>query len=208
MAPPALPPPPPASIPVPHTDPIQHIRAKRKTTPIALAAGILVLAFVTSLFVVFVILSWAVPQVDVAGWFHTKPTSTEKRKPSAVDRVVSSRTPPASKQNPSPENPSLEVVSQPLEEPPQPEQPQVVSTWQHFVAGAQRGNVVLYSNGKLNDPYGIATWNRVGDQLTFNWPNDAAPGGVWVDECTVSPDGNRYSGRNQLNARIEGVLIP
>jgi len=43
--------------------------------------------------------------------------------------------------------------------------------------------------------------------LTFRWPNPRAPGGAWLDVCTLSRDGKSCSGRNQNKAPIAGVKI-
>ena len=35
-----------------------------------------------------------------------------------------------------------------------------------------------------------------------------APGGTWIDACTVSRDGLTYSGANQKNVKITGIYVP
>lgn len=89
------------------------------------------------------------------------------------------------------------------------DKPAVVATWEHRVVGrdAKPGTLTLYSNGKINDPDGKETWARQGNTLTLRWPNPKAPGGAWVDTCTISPDGKTYTGRNQAGANVAGKLV-
>jgi len=89
------------------------------------------------------------------------------------------------------------------------DKPAVAATWEHRVVGrdAKPSTITLYANGKINDPGGRDTWARQGNTLTLRWPNPKAPGGTWVDTCTVSPDGKTYTGRNQLGATVAGRLV-
>src|SRR3954447_10734756 len=82
------------------------------------------------------------------------------------------------------------------------DRPTVVAAWEHRVVGpdSKPARMTLYSNSKINEPNGVNTWSRSGNTLTLRWKSARAPGGVWVDRCTVSPDGRSYSGRNQLGA--------
>ena len=89
------------------------------------------------------------------------------------------------------------------------DKPTVVAVWEHRVIGrdARPLTMTLYSNHKINDPDGKNVWSRSRNILTLTWPNPKAPGGKWVDRCTVSPDGKTYSGRNQVGARLAGKLV-
>lgn len=89
------------------------------------------------------------------------------------------------------------------------DKPTIVATWEHQVVGrdAKPSTITLYSNSKINDPNSKNTWSRSGNLLTLHWPNPAAPGGEWIDQCTVSADGRTYSGRNQYGTRISGKLV-
>jgi hypothetical protein len=71
------------------------------------------------------------------------------------------------------------------------DKPTVVAVWEHRVIGrdAVPSKMTLYSNQKINDPDGKNVWSRSGKTLTLTWPNPSAPGGKWVDRCTVSADG-------------------
>lgn len=79
---------------------------------------------------------------------------------------------------------------------------EVVARWKHL------GNTIaLYSNGKINDPSGENTWSKAGTTLTFRWKDAKAPGGFWIDTCTIAPDGQSFKGTNQLKRPINGTLI-
>jgi hypothetical protein len=79
---------------------------------------------------------------------------------------------------------------------------EVVARWKHM------GNpIALYSNGKINDPSGEHTWSKAGNTLTLRWKDAKAPGGFWIDTCTISPDGKSFKGTNQLRRPITGTLI-
>lgn len=179
------------------------------------------LGLLLGLLIVFLILSWAVPEVDLAGIFHSKksnvprraPASTSKSKTSrketetlllSPDRASDATQPAESKEESSPDAafPTLPVPTKIA-----PQEPQLIAVWKHFVAGQPRGEVRLFSNGRINDPKSDNTWTRTGDEFVMHWPNQGAPGGAWVDRCTISPDEQRYSGRNQVNAKIEGQLV-
>jgi hypothetical protein len=89
--------------------------------------------------------------------------------------------------------------------------------------------VTLYSNGRINDPAGPHIWALATErvdlsksaanpfaanlnqfwlgQLTLRWKDAKAPGGYWVDTCTVNFDGLSYEGKNQNGTRISGKLI-
>jgi len=80
--------------------------------------------------------------------------------------------------------------------------PEVVARWNHL------GNpIALYSNGKINDTSSENTWSKSGNTLTLRWKDAKAPGGFWVDTCTISPDGRSFKGTNQLRRPISGTLI-
>jgi hypothetical protein len=42
------------------------------------------------------------------------------------------------------------------------------------------------------------TWSLLGTRLSLRWPNKDAPGGAWIDECEVTPDGTFAQGKNQV----------
>jgi hypothetical protein len=41
----------------------------------------------------------------------------------------------------------------------------------------------------------------------LRWQDRKAPGGVWVDTCSLAPDGLSYAGRNQIKGRVSGSLV-
>lgn|GEM_PF-1157185 len=84
--------------------------------------------------------------------------------------------------------------------------PPVYGWWEHRVAGGPITLVHLLPEGKINSPTDPATWSLAGDALEMRWPNPAAPGGAFVDRCTVSQDRRTYSGRNQAGVEIRGRL--
>ncbi len=76
----------------------------------------------------------------------------------------------------------------------------IVAVWQHQAAGGKPGNVTFWSNGHLQTPDGKFTWERNGSKLKLHWP-------PWVDDCTISPDGQSYEGKNQRGVHITGKFI-
>lgn len=79
---------------------------------------------------------------------------------------------------------------------------EVVARWKHL------GNTItLYSNGKINDPSGDHKWSKTGNTLTLRWKDAKAPGGFWIDTCTISRDGQSFKGTNQLRRPITGTLV-
>jgi tRNA A-37 threonylcarbamoyl transferase component Bud32 len=81
---------------------------------------------------------------------------------------------------------------------------EVVARWTHHWAGNSKV-IGLCANGKIDDPDSENSWTFEGGVLSLRWPNPDAPGGIWIDTCTVPPDGKTYSGQNQLRAPISGV---
>src|SRR5205807_4448598 len=51
------------------------------------------------------------------------------------------------------------------------------------------------------------TWTLTGNTLVLRWASPQAPGGFWIDTCTVSDDGQTYSGVNQRNLPIAGWKV-
>jgi hypothetical protein len=83
----------------------------------------------------------------------------------------------------------------------------VVSEWKHLVDGKDFGVLTFFSNGRLNDPDGLATWTLNGNQLVLRQPKAHAPGEFYVDTCTMSADGNSYAGRSKGGSRINGTRV-
>jgi len=79
-------------------------------------------------------------------------------------------------------------------------------TWMQRVGFGEPMRVQFFSNGRINNPNGGATWSIApGGNLTLRWPDPRAPGGVWVDECILAPDGSYYVGRNQQHTDIRAT---
>lgn len=86
--------------------------------------------------------------------------------------------------------------------------PKVVAWWRHQPANGPEGKIALYSNGKIGDPDGQATWTlKNNGTLALRWPNPKAPGGAWIDVCQLSRNGSTYSGANQSNVKISGLYV-
>lgn len=79
----------------------------------------------------------------------------------------------------------------------------VVARWKHRPGR----DCILYSTGRLNDPDARTTWTLSKNTLTLRWPTPSAPGGAWVDRCTIAPDGLTYNGRNQNGTTISGWYL-
>lgn len=86
--------------------------------------------------------------------------------------------------------------------------PQVVSKWSFTGPKGASRTVELYSNGRIDSPNSTETWNQYGNTLVLRWPNAAAPGGVWVDTCTLAADGQSFTGKNQNGAVSRGKKLP
>jgi hypothetical protein len=67
--------------------------------------------------------------------------------------------------------------------------------------------VTLLADGSIASRPGAA-WTRDGDRLVLTWPDAAAPGGAWRDECELSEDGNSYEGVNQQGTKVTGEPYP
>ncbi len=83
----------------------------------------------------------------------------------------------------------------------------VAGVWEHKPGPRPPVEITLHPNGKINDPDGDCTWTLEGMTLSLRWPNEQAPGGVWIDEVKVSEDGKTYQGTNQVRASIRGKKI-
>jgi WD40 repeat protein len=82
----------------------------------------------------------------------------------------------------------------------------LVGVWLHW-AGADQAEIRLLANGRINDPGGKDTWALKNGKVILRWPDDKAPGGVWIDECTVSEDGTAFTGTNQIGTPISGKRV-
>lgn len=81
---------------------------------------------------------------------------------------------------------------------------QVIARWRH-----QPHNRVItfYSSGRFGDPEGENTWSFLAGKLTLRWKDKRAPGGFFVDTCTLALDGQSYSGTNQNNVEVSGTYL-
>jgi len=80
--------------------------------------------------------------------------------------------------------------------------------WRHSVNYGEESVITLRAGGRVNDPKAPVTWALEGGVLRLRWPRPDPPGGAWVDECLVAPDGLTYLGRNQAGYVIRGVRDP
>ena len=79
--------------------------------------------------------------------------------------------------------------------------------WRHKPGNEQPAEMTLLPNGKINNPDGQSTWTLTGNTLVLRWANPGAPGGFWIDTCTLSDDGATYRGVNQGNRPIAGWKV-
>ena len=84
--------------------------------------------------------------------------------------------------------------------------PPVTGWWERSVAGKAASTIHLLPDGRIDGPGGSATWTLSGNTLEMRWPDPRAPGGAFVDRCSVAANGRSYAGHNQLAVRIEGRL--
>jgi WD40 repeat protein len=109
-------------------------------------------------------------------------------------------------------NTLLQIVSgkkgqEKTEKPPhEPTEADLVGVWLHR-AGGDKSEIRLLPDGKINDPDGGDTWAFKGMKLILRWPREKAPGGAWVDECTLSEDGTAFEGTNQVGLPISGKRV-
>ncbi|MCA9047909.1 MAG: hypothetical protein KDA89_04235 [Planctomycetaceae bacterium] len=86
--------------------------------------------------------------------------------------------------------------------------PVVVARWSHQTGANPRGTVTLLSNGRIGAADSPNHWILLTTgRIQFRWPNAAAPGGVWIDDSVLSPDGLEFKGKNQHNSAALGTLI-
>ena len=67
--------------------------------------------------------------------------------------------------------------------------------------GTYNNTFTLYSNGKLNDPYGELTWTRKGNSLVFHYADEPP-------NFTIDPGGRTLNGRWLRGAYMVGRLVP
>lgn len=79
----------------------------------------------------------------------------------------------------------------------------IVGRWLHSVNGQSR-EMRLSADGRIDDRNDGAQWKSNGGQLMLTWPTSQSPTGSWIDQCKLSPDGQSYSGRNQMGVEIRG----
>jgi hypothetical protein len=85
----------------------------------------------------------------------------------------------------------------------------VPGVWVHTPGGEENSReITLLPNGKIDDPAGRNAWTFEGKTLVLRWADRRAPGGFWIDTCTVAwgPMGKRldYRGVNQRKMPIGG----
>lgn len=85
--------------------------------------------------------------------------------------------------------------------------PRVVAIWKFGLVGRPPSPIELLSNGAVGTPASKNSWKTEGNKLIFYWPNPQAPGGVWIDTCTLSADRKSIRGRNQVGASVAGTLV-
>ena len=86
--------------------------------------------------------------------------------------------------------------------------PNVVGRWSHQTGRNPPGVVELLSNGRIGSADSPNHWVlQANGKIQFRWPNAAAPGGVWIDDSQLTPDGMEFKGQNQVNAAALGKLI-
>lgn len=87
------------------------------------------------------------------------------------------------------------------------DKPDAAVVWRHKPGNSDPGEITLHANGKINNPDGQDSWTFTGKTLELRWASPKAPGGFWTDTCTVSDDGETYSGVNQRDMPIVGWKV-
>jgi hypothetical protein len=83
----------------------------------------------------------------------------------------------------------------------------LVGSWKHVVNEQDHYDIFFEVSGMLSGVAGDASWKVNAKKLTLRWIDPNAPGGAWVDEVTLSADGNSYSGKNQNGTTIRGTKV-
>ncbi|MGO8749327.1 MAG: hypothetical protein ACLQNE_25480 [Thermoguttaceae bacterium] len=76
----------------------------------------------------------------------------------------------------------------------------IVAIWEHWAGKDRHKQIQLWSNGHIGKPDSPFTWELKGSKLVLRWARS-------VDDCTLSPDGQSYSGKNQHRTPIHGKRI-
>jgi hypothetical protein len=104
-------------------------------------------------------------------------------------------------------------VGQDKARPTSPSSPKVVlmemlttRTWMHNPGGRSPRPIRFLPSGEINQPGSRSTWSLKGSSLTMRWSSSNAPGGVWIDRCTLSRDGRSYAGTNQDGLPVLGRI--
>lgn len=85
-----------------------------------------------------------------------------------------------------------------------PDEPAVLAVMTHKPPKGAAGQFRLYQNGHTGSPYNLDHWELRGNTLILRWASPSAPGGIWVDTCTLSKDGKSYTGKNNYGAPVSG----
>lgn len=83
-----------------------------------------------------------------------------------------------------------------------PNEPHIVSRWDHNPKGVGGGVITFWSNGHVNRPKSNVTWELKGNKLTIRWPDKNA-----VDHCIMAPDGRSYRGKSEAGIEIVGKRL-
>jgi hypothetical protein len=76
----------------------------------------------------------------------------------------------------------------------------VVAIWEHWAGNDPHKQIQLWSNGHIGRPDSHTTWELKGSKLVLHWERS-------VNNCTISPDGRSYSGKNNRRVPIHGKRI-
>jgi arabinan endo-1,5-alpha-L-arabinosidase len=79
--------------------------------------------------------------------------------------------------------------------------------WAHSIDFGPVSQIGLLANGQIAGPVPNALWSLKGAKLTLRWPSPQAPGGVWLEKCFISPDGQSYVGRDQSHRVVRGTKL-
>jgi serine/threonine protein kinase/FKBP-type peptidyl-prolyl cis-trans isomerase/WD40 repeat protein len=87
--------------------------------------------------------------------------------------------------------------------------PSVIGVWEHSVPSKKINNSKeLMPDGTIRGEGMEGTWRLEGSTLTLTWGDKGTlRKGIWVDKCTVSPDGKSYAGRDLENEVVVGKRV-
>lgn len=78
----------------------------------------------------------------------------------------------------------------------------IPGVWVHVAGNHWPQEITLLPNGKMKDPDGQNSWTLKRTILVLRWADPRAPGGFWIDKCTVYNGGYAYAGDRMFGSEF------